>query len=477
MKKFFIKIYNAMWSLMKKIITYITTRTVCVEVNNYSELLVAIKDGEKNISLNKDIICDDTINIPHDVIINGYGHSIYSYSERVGFAYDDSTETTDFHIALSRVEHEDGTEVPSTEKYPDNVGTYRIKVDNDVELIKNKTNYINFSCGWTAYTFPVLYIKDDYLYFKSQGAEYSLDYDYYQGNHKKYVEYRLVGCNTDNAYKRYIINVIDGTLTLNNCIISGGIKGGNINMNSCTVKNCSEYGIYSVGNVNVYYSKFMNIWKSAVYVKGASLTVESCTLSNVNQGRTNYGAIDVDGNANISHNTLSDYGSYGIRVGKVKALSENECPTISVDNNKLEYTKNNGTVTDTGAIYVAANNKHCLINANNILDYTGRKNNHAIYCDDGSYNVDVINNLVTNCPNGYAISCRCADPGKPSSSTYRGYGGGKPNTNRTIANNILESGVWFGGSTDVEDNGCHYYGNIVEDNTGYKSCIENVKYS
>lgn len=126
---------------------------------------------------------------------------------------------------------------------------------------------------------------------------------------------------------------------------------------------------------------------------------------------------------------------------------------------------------DTGAIYLAANSTFATIKNNVIKGYEGRGNNHAIYCDDGAYNFEVSGNRVKDCPTGYAISSRCADPSK----TPRGYAGGVPNTNRLIADNYCESGIWFGGNAEVADNKCVYRNNKVHEITAYKTKLSNVK--
>lgn len=476
MKNFLSKIKD-WWGAVTVFLSYMFgKKNKKVYIKTYDELLNAITNGDKIIVLENDIECIEPLYIDKDIHIEGQNHKIYRRGKRVGFCYDDTVLVSDFYVALSRIEHEDGSEITVSEIYPDNVGIYRVKIDESIKLFEGKTNYINFSCGWTAYTFPITKIKDNFLYFKSQGAEYCLDYDYYQGNHKKFVEFRLLGCG-EEAYSRYIINVTDGTLTLDWCVLYGGIqnKGGKLDLNYCTISNCSEYAIYSNSKTEISYTNFNLIWKSAVKVKNAELNISDCTILDSNQCRQNCGVIDVEGDTKILRNTITNFGSYGIRVGKVKATTAEECPSVYVEGNHLDNNKVQGAVTDTGAIYVAANNKEAFIKDNVISNYTGRKNNHAIYCDDGTYNVDVLNNIVTENPNGYAISCRCATYDQ-NSSTYRGYAGGKPNTNRIIANNVVESGIWFGGSTEVKDNGCAYYGNIIEENTAYKSKIENVKY-
>ena len=449
------------------------------EVGTASELQSAVGVGKRRIRLTKDIELGEMLTIARGkrLTIDGNGgKQIYVRQDRKGFGFDGNCVVTELRLAKGRIEHEDGTSVDKAEAYPDNVGVYRFKVGAGVGLVENRANYVNFSCGWTAYTFPVVKIEKGYLYFKSQGAEYCLDFDYYQANSKKFTEYRLIGCDK-TQYGKYVLGLQGGRLKLKDLVVHGGIQnvGGRLTMEWCKVYDCTEHGVSSSdGNVNIEYCEFKNVWKSAVKVRTGKLEMVFNLLQEVNQGRTNYGAIDTDCEAVIDCNRLTNYGSYGIRVGKVKTEKSSECPTVVVSYNSLSQNCKQGAVTDTGAIYIAANNHKTEIIDNTISGYWGRKNNHGIYADDGAYNVYIRRNSISDNATGYAISCRCASY-DASSSTYRGYGGGKPNTNREISENWCESGIWFGGSTEVKDNGCKCWGNKVANRTEYKSKVENVE--
>lgn len=437
-----------------------------IYVCNYEELIKALKQ-DKEIILQQGISCAEPIKITKNTTIDCNGNDIECVQSRQGFAYDVSSYLSPLCTALSRVEHEDGTEVKQTEK---GKGIFRVKV---AEPNPTQYNYINISCGWTAYTFPIVKVEDGYVYFKSYGTDYCVDFDWYQGNSHKFVEYRLLRCNTQQ-YAKYLFEINNSHITIKNGIIHGGIKANKswITLSNSTLRDCTEYGIYATdSNVNVNNTVFRYTWKSAITCVSGGLRVCTCAFIEVNQGRQNTGTIDADGECYIYDNHFLDYGSFGIRAGKVKALTAEECPTSYIGHNEFETKDNQGVVTDTGCIYLAANNKSAKIEHNTIRDYQGRKNNHAIYCDDGAYNFTLLGNKIINCPTGYAISSRCADPSK----TPRGYAGGIPNTNRLIKNNYCESGVWFVGNTDVEDNKCIYENNIVHENTNYKSKISQVK--
>ena len=452
------------WSLFNK-----DKRT---HVLTYDELVKALEAGKKEIVLDKDISCAAPLQIDSEVTIDGDGHRIYCRQKRQGFALDEDTFCSSLRLAESRVEHENGTEVKLSEK---GGGVFRIATLLSKKEVE-RHQYINFSCGWTAYTLPIVKYDNGYIYFRSYGTDYCVDFDWYQGNSKKFTEYRLIYCG-ERQYSKYILSLKSGAkVEVKNMELRGGIhvfNEANLQFDKCNMMFCTEYGIYAPdkSNVVVIDSYIAYTWKSAIKSKG-SIYVRDSIFSNVNQGRQNTGAIDCEGDTTVIDSYLLNYGSYGIRVGKVKALTKDECPSVHVVSNTLVTSLiEQGVVTDTGAIYLAANSAFATIKDNTIQGYEGRGNNHAIYCDDGAYNFEVSNNRITNCPTGYAISSRCADPSK----TPRGYAGGIPNTNRLIKDNYCESGIWFEGNADVEDNKCVYKNNKVLENTNYKTKLSNVK--
>lgn len=465
MKKLIKNIKRFIWDLLiKDIRTHVLT---------YDELVKALKEGKKEIVLDKDISCAAPLQIDINVTLDGNGHSIYCRQKRQGFALNEDTCLSSLFLAKSRVEHEDGTEVKLSER---GAGVFRIATLLSKREVE-RHQYINFSCGWTAYTLPIVKYENGYIYFRSYGTDYCVDFDWYQGNSKKYTQYRLVYCG-EKQYSKYLLFLnLGAKVEMKYLYLQGGIfvsEETNLRLDNCVVRYCTEFGInaQSKSNVVIRDCYFCQTWKSAIKSKGG-IYVHITNFVNVNQGRQNTGAIDCEGDATIVDNELADYGSLGIRVGKVKAMTKDECPSVQVISNILDMSLmiNQGVVTDTGAIYLAANSAFATIKGNTIQNYKGRGNNHAIYCDDGAYNFEVSGNKIYNCPNGYAISSRCADPSK----TPRGYAGGVPNTNRLIADNYCESGVWFGGNAEVEDNKCVYKNNKVLENTAYKTKLSNVK--
>lgn len=439
---------------------------------NYEELVKALNEGKKDIVLDKDISCAAPLQIDSEVTIDGGGHQIYCRQERQGFALNEDTFCSSLRLAESRVEHEDGTEVKLSEK---GAGVFRIATLLSKREVE-RHQYINFSCGWTAYTLPIVKYDNGYIYFRSYGTDYCVDFDWYQGNSKKYTQYRLVYCG-ERQYSNYLLFLnLRAKVEMKNLNLHGGIfvsEGTNLRLDNCIVRYCTEFGInaQSKSNVVVIDCSFCQTWKSAIKSRG-SIFVRDSSFLDVNQGRQNTGAIDCEGDTTVIDNYLLHYGSLGIRVGKVKAVTKDECPSVQVISNTFAApVLNQGIVTDTGAIYLAANSSFATIKNNFIGGYEGRGNNHAIYCDDGAYNFEVSGNRVTDCHTGYAISSRCADPSK----TPRGYAGGVPNTNRLIADNYCESGIWFEGNAEVTDNKCIFQGNIIHEYTEFKTKLQNVK--
>ena len=464
MKKIIMGIKKFIWSLFNK-----DKRT---HVLTYEELVKALDEGKKDIVLDRDIRCAAPLQIDSEVTIDGDGHQIYCRQERQGFALNEDTFYSPLHLAKSRMEHEDGTEVKLSEK---GGGVFRVATHLSQDEVE-RHQYINFSCGWTAYTLPIVRYDNGYIYFRSYGTDYCVDFDWYQGNSMKFTQYRLIYCG-ETQYSKYILSLkLGAKVEMKNVDLRGGIsvsEGANLRLDKCVVMYCTEFGINAQGksNVVVVDCYFCRTWKSAIKSKG-SIYVRDTNFFEVNQGRQNTGAIDCEGDTVVIDTKLCNYGSFGIRVGKVKAVTKDECPSVMVISNTFAApVLNQGIVTDTGAIYLAANSSFATIKNNVIGGYEGRGNNHAIYCDDGAYNFEVSGNRVKDCPTGYAISSRCADPSK----TPRGYAGGIPNTNRLIKDNYCESGIWFGGNAEVADNKCVYKNNEVHENTKYKTKLSNVK--
>lgn len=457
---------------IKRFIRSLFNKDRRTHVLNYEELVKALNEGKKEIVLDRDISCAAPLQIDSEVTIDGDGHRIYCRQKRQGFALDEDTFCSSLRLAESRVEHEDGTEVKLSEK---GGGVFRIATLLSKKEVE-RHQYINFSCGWTAYTLPIVKYDNGYIYFRSYGTDYCVDFDWYQGNSKNFTQYRLIYCG-ERQYSKYILSLKSGAkVEMKNMGLWGGVfvsDGANLRLDKCVVMYCTEFGVNAQDKTNlvVVDGYFCRMWKSAIKSKG-SIYVRDTDFFDVNKGRQNTGAIDCEGDTVVIDTKLCNYGSFGIRVGKVKALFKEECPSVQVISNTLVTSSiNQGAVTDTGAIYLAANSSFATIKNNFIGGYEGRGNNHAIYCDDGAYNFEVSGNRVKDCPTGYAISSRCADPSK----TPRGYAGGVPNTNRLIADNYCESGIRFGGNADVEDNKCVYKNNKVLENTKYKTKLSNVK--
>ena len=211
MKKIIMGIKKFIWSLFNK-----DKRT---HVLTYEELVKALDEGKKDIVLDRDIRCAAPLQIDSEVTIDGDGHQIYCRQERQGFALNEDTFYSPLHLAKSRMEHEDGTEVKLSEK---GGGVFRVATHLSQDEVE-RHQYINFSCGWTAYTLPIVRYDNGYIYFRSYGTDYCVDFDWYQGNSHEYTEYRLIRCG-NKQYRKYILNLKSGVkLTLKNTDLKGGV--------------------------------------------------------------------------------------------------------------------------------------------------------------------------------------------------------------------------------------------------------------
>ena len=126
---------------IKKFIWSLFDKDKRTHVSTYEELVKAIDKGKKEIALDKDICCAAPLQIDSEVTIDGDGHRIFCRQERQGFAFDEDTFCSSLHLAESRVEHEDGTEVKLSEK---GGGVFRIATQLSKGEVE-RYQYINFS--------------------------------------------------------------------------------------------------------------------------------------------------------------------------------------------------------------------------------------------------------------------------------------------------------------------------------------------
>lgn len=455
-----------------------------IELTNTSPTIAALSVSSNN----KRRIC-----------INGNRNIIssiaYTGTPKTGFAYPISRFTT-YIEASSRIQKEDGSEVSRTEV---SAGTYRVMLnDRDKNITIDDYNYINLSCGWTAYTCEIIKIEDGYCYFKSFGTEYSLDFDWYQNNNNNFVIYKLMRCpkhtgtNIEDHVGRYTLDFASAyfdklTIVFNKTTIRGGIIGNRINliMDDCEIFQCSDYGLnLTECNTTITNSIIMDTWKSAICAKRTAYYVKHnqsgkvwytlidendknlhsylcCNNTYFNycvQGRSNVGCIHTDGYYNITNNIFKEFGAYGVFLGISNMPFDWDGSEEILNANHFLSTENQGINIDTGCIYIAPNNKNCIISNNIIETYVGRKNNQGIYLDDGAYNVTVVNNTI-EAISGYAISARNA-----GEIDNRGYGGGINNTFKYIINNFCRfGGIWCGGINNLTKNNCIVKKNLIHE--------------
>ena len=268
----------------------------------YDELVNALNEGKNEIVLDRDISCAAPLQINGEVTIDGEGHGIFCKQERKGFAIDEDIFYSWLYLAESRVEHEDGSEVKQSEK---GGGVFRVATHFTKDEVE-KYQYINFSCGWTAYTLPIVKYDNGYIYFRSYGTDYCVDFDWYQGNSHKFTQYRLIKCGKIQ-YSKYLFLLKPGAKVVMKRVdlYGGGVVPdmANLQLNNCNVMFCTEYGISAdkTSFVTVIDSYFCHTGKSAIKSKG-SIYVRDSTFAHVNQGRQNTGAVDCEGDAVIIDN-------------------------------------------------------------------------------------------------------------------------------------------------------------------------------
>ena len=193
----------------------------------------------------------------------------------------------------------------------------------------------------------------------------------------------------------------------------------------------------------------------------AYLEVTNSRFTNIGHYGANAFAVLSKHKGYIANNTFTDINYGAIFVGDVK-------PTYSyhlVENNTVVQTPEWKTwqqylgLKDSGAIYIATNNREAVVRFNKVLNFGGTGGNHAIYADDGAYNIQVYGNVVADTNSGYDIFSRYVPEG--------GDGGRKvldgfhANVNNYIAYNVCNGILWLEWNRSLrERSNCTFKSNV-----------------
>ena len=482
-------------------------------VSNEEELKLAIQNNNSLISFSNDISISTPISLEskNNIVIDGNGYNIVQkgnvlsstgkiigklkefefpggFNGRNKLITDKGdilylSETPDY-IAESEFIKVDGYENRYKLKYPSNI-TLDIKESDNV--------YIKVTAWFVSmFTKVIETTSDGYLVVQYSGG-YSINGDYEFA--RRYCAFKLINYTINDSSFVYKNNKIyapikynklynislDNIFSITSCgdilfrdikfkgsddsskAVIDVISSSNIYVNDCGFYNLSR-AINSSENSSIYCynSNFKDIEYESVLSLNGYVEVQKCYFENCNTAKSNTCCIESKGDYYIADNTMVNFGYCGIRVGIISVSSDFNSSGI-IESNHLYYTRDYygsavyNVIMDSGAIYVATNNKNCIIRYNIIHDIAGRGSNRGIFVDDGGYNISIVSNLIYRIQNSYCIDSRFAK-GRPTN-------GNPTSCNNTALYNVFSGCIKFEGNTEVENNNCK---------CGYNLSIQNL---
>ena len=193
----------------------------------------------------------------------------------------------------------------------------------------------------------------------------------------------------------------------------------------------------------------------------AYLEVTNSRFTNIGHYGANAFAVLSKRKGYIADNTFTDINYGAIFVGDVKPT----CSQHLVENNIVRQTSDWKPwqrvlgLKDSGAIYIATNNCEAVVRYNKVLNFGGTGGNHAIYADDGAYNVQIYANVVADTESGYDIYSRYVPEG--GSGGRQVLKGLHANMNNYIAYNVCNGYLWLEWNRDLrERSNCTFKSNV-----------------
>ena len=381
----------------------------------------------------------------------------------------------------------------------------RLKVKEDYsERIDVSNAFILIPHGYQSSVYKIDKFEKGYFYFTATDLKASAktgynvndDYNY----HKRTIRYKLSGVGND------VISVSNGRITLpgnivsvregkiqhffyfENCIfksltIDGFAIYGNqsnpyvssvaalylneVKSNRVLVRNCAFTGMkvnvistLSTPNVHIEDNSFSHCYYNGVVSDNNSgnTFVKGNTFINMGKRMQNSFCVICRGSDyTIADNSFTDYGYSAIGVGVwYKSVQANPCNGV-IENNTLLYTSeymasiDNYGIMDGGAIYLWTKNDGAIIRNNAIQNYSGAGDNRGIFCDDGAYNFEIYENLITGISNSYCIDSRRVSAVEANKTPESGIW--RSNVNNIIARNYVDGSIRLLGH-ETSDNGC-----------------------
>lgn len=242
-----------------------------------------------------------------------------------------------------------------------------------------------------------------------------------------------------------------------------------LSVRNCNFENCKSVCVNTINsnNVNCKKCSFKHCYNTCIKADNYSenLVVNNCTFHDNGLNWDNRSqCIMVCGTGFwISDNVIQDFTRDAISVGvwygdeKVKPVSG------VIEKNDISYSMAyfdnywQHTLMDAGCIYTYTQNDDVLIRYNHIHDFQGMKDYRGIFCDDGTNNVTICGNVITNIKDSYCIDLRAV----PVVETALISKTKIANVNNKMFYNLVDGPYRFEGRPNDENNGCAKYANVI----------------
>lgn len=358
---------------------------------------------------------------------------------------------------------------------------------NDADVEVRKGDVIQIAQWYYTRRYPITDVNGSYIYFLcdnlsyiSSSKEWNVNYDYIYG--KSFPRYRIYRTSsTDKSLtESKVINFLDlndkriKSLTIDGLRFEGcaysnwkgllricRVNAKAVIISNCTFSNCKSIcvNVNHSQNVSIHKCTFIGSYFDSVLFDNMceSVSVQDCLFRNCGTYWSNSFCIKAQGkDFHIARNEFQDFGYGAIGIGCYWETEKKGYVQGIVEFNEAYYTPSyfkdfwKHTLMDSGTIYTWTQNDNVVIRYNYIHDYTGMRDNRGIFCDDGTCNVKIYGNIVTNTPNSYSIDLRSV----PSVESNPKYKFGKVNVGNEIYGNIVDNKIRFEGRKNDPNNGC-----------------------
>ena len=379
---------------------------------------------------------------------------------------------------------------------PAGKGVYRMKVsEKNLDKKKCKDVYVILSEWFRSHRYPVVSIRDGYLYFKSEDPLLEMNWDIRYG--RTYPKYVLVNhpdngsvcvqggavrSSSSRLHRSVASRFIKvwtgqlGRLEVRHFTFAGNGGKDPLIMLYCAAMHSSEFShcrfmgiqhcalsVHHVNNVSIHDNVLENCFREAVYSDDYTRNTEIFANRFLNMGCAFEGVAVIrseGGDMHIHDNYLEDFTYAGILSGIHYTSDQKVITSGVIERNELCHTdafrkEPSRTLMDCGAIYVRTMNADLVIRDNYIHDYAGTKDYRGIFGDDGASHVTVTGNVITGIPQGNCIDFRRV----PEVLTLPESHAREANVYNRIEGNRVDGNVRF--ETRGGDDGCRKGANVL----------------